>query len=70
MYTLATSHFTPGYILPNPTAFVVPENAYDGDDDADDDDGDDGDDDGGAVDGGPIAGSDTSSFPTPDSLNA
>ena len=70
MYTLATSHFTPGYILPNPTAFVVPENADDGDDDADDDDGDDGDDDGGAVDGGPIAGSDTSSFPTPDSLNA
>jgi hypothetical protein len=70
MYTLATSHFTPGYILPNPTAFVVPENADDGDDDADDDGGDDGDDDGGAVDGGPIAGSDTSSFPTPDSLNA
>jgi len=80
MYTLATSHFTPGYILPNPTAFVVPENADNGDDDANDDDGDDdsdGDDDdddggavGGAVDGGPIAGSDTSSFPTPDSLNA
>ena len=68
MYTLATSHFTPRYILPNATAFVVPENA-DADNDDDDDDTDNDDGDAVTVDDDPIAGSDTSSFPTPDSLN-